>query len=275
MRPNSALQYEWRLGQVPWDDGGDIDVFFKCERSTGTEVRERLNQAVEATVQFFQSRGYQTQARQTSAGSALHSLPLPSHQAHALNPFTMPELTAAVAAFGQPLLNRFGLDEHQAAIFASVVEHIPADRRRRDWLLAHATFDAPAQMRITVSNPMNGEEEVINLIGMMPADANDQGRPIATIADDFDLAQCGVSIAAVAGQTNGVLAFEGSSEALARAGMRRMRLTEFSFEPILPLDYSHGDWSDAGKIRRTALELAVQRQMCRIAKYILRGYEWA
>ena len=52
-----------------------------------------------------------------------------------------------------------------------------------------------------------------------------------------------------------------------------MRLTEFSFEPILPMDSTQQAW-DTESIRQSALDCAVTRQMSRIAKYILRGYDW-
>ena len=130
-------------------------------------------------------------------------------------------------------------------------------------------------MYITVTNPMNGMTDTINLIGMAPRDPNHQHWPIARISRDFDLAQCSISVTAA---TDGILAFGGSPEALAlaRAGTKRMRLTEFSFEPILPNDRSNvAATMDAQGIRNLALEISADRQLRRIAKYILRGYEWA
>lgn len=283
----TALQYEWHLGETPWDDGGDIDVFFKCSgdiaaRSTN---RQRLDEATEETVQFFQRRGYEVETKRASNGSALSLLPLPSNMAQAMEPFTVQELKTAIAEPPDYLKRSHitDFDDDQQKVFASIVEHIPAVRRRRDWLLARAELAGPggahpAQMYITVTNPINNQKDVINLIGMAPRDANHQHWPIARVARDFDLAQCSVSVTAAADGANGTLAFGGSPEALAlaRAGTRQMRLTEFSFEPILPLDESDVvDGMDAEHIRSMALELAVVRQMTRIAKYIYRGYTWA
>ena len=88
----------------------------------------------------------------------------------------------------------------------------------------------------------------------------------------------GGAVSASADGADGILAFDGTAEALtlARTGERQMRLTEFSFEPILPLDASDAAATmTAAELRKLSLELSVERQISRIAKYILRGYEWA
>ena len=141
----------------------------------------------------------------------------------------------------------------------------------------------------------NGKRETrkINLVGMWHA--TDNNTPIASIAEDFDLQQCGISLTA-APDSSGLLGytFNGSEAALehareyGRSGKLRMRLTEFSFEPIYPADegenrnlaqaLAQGQALPAGAlnlIRAESLTFSVRRQMDRIAKYLARGYEWA
>ena len=283
----AALQYQSNYGVNPWEDG-DLDVFIECEpgHAASLEVnQERLARAVNAAVQFFEGRGYNVESKRSGSGSAMDLLPLQSWQAHALDPFTVEELKRKVkeliASTNEHLRNAAGLgslNDEGAAILSRVVDHIPAERRHRDWTLARALGENPwdrcAQAYIKVTNPANDATDKINIIGMTPAIQHD--RRIATVVRDFDLEQCSVSIAAATG-ADGVptLAFEGSPEALAnvREGKRVMRLTEFSFEPILPMDSTQQAW-DTESIRQSALDCAVTRQMSRIAKYILRGYDW-
>ena len=302
---------------------GDIDVFVKCERNRlprsyyprpdhaadpalDTNLA-RMTEAVDATRHFFQSRGYAVTVDWTHTGSAEADWVSTSNVAFRVDPFTIDELENEIAGWmselaegdaGQPEY----LLAHLRRLATDGYDLIPAVRRQREWHLAHmagAAQDGGYKLAMvdlklvrTHKNRMR-ETRKINLVGMWHA--TDNNTPIASIAKDFDLDQCGISLTAGLDSTGlPSYTFNGSEAALEhareyrRSGKLMMRLTEFSFEPIYPADNDnmrhlteivargeilHPDILQ--EIRRSSLRFSVNRQMNRIAKYLARGYEWA
>ena len=317
----------WQI--EPGNTAGDIDVFVKCERNRlprsdyprpghaadpalDTNLA-RMTEAVDATTHFFQSRGYGVTVTWETSGSAEADWVATSNLALLMDPFTIDELEDKIAGWVGALdvddFNPHGvIDEDKKERNLPLLRRletrglIPLDRRQREWHLAHIAGDhglgnnrlAMVDLKL-VRRHKNGKRETrkINLVGMWHA--TDNNTPIASIAKDFDLQQCGISLTA-APDSSGLLSytFNGSEAALEqareyrRSGKLLMRLTEFSFEPIYPADEDENrDMAEAlaqgqelppaalNMIRAASLTYSVRRQMDRIAKYLARGYEWA
>ena len=109
------------------------------------------------------------------------------------------------------------------------------------------------------------------------------GDPVVSVAEDFDLACCGVCVVGVEGGDEWVFGGDANAVRAASCGRRELALTKFAFEPLLPgRGYPHWPhWrppateAEASQRHALALEFTVDRQMRRIAKYAQRGFAWA
>ena len=98
---------------------------------------------------------------------------------------------------------------------------------------------------------------------------------MASIATDFDLVPCGISLRVDRRLFD--YTFSGDPSALrdAASGVRRLRLSPYCFEPILPRPMAPAPNQPlSGELRNESLRHSVDRQMRRITKYVKRGYTW-
>lgn len=278
-----------------WKDG-DIDVFIRCTpRDTtprtvaGVPHRQDLEylESIELqTEQFFEARGYSVDIKWIEGLRSHVGYPTPLYTRFKAGyplraegfQFTTDELEGAIALWidghaGDPEVTPL-LPE-----LSRVVEHLPPVRRGREWVVASG---GTAQIYCKVSSASLGVTHELNLIGMTMSfgEWSAEDMPLMrSVAHDFDLAHCGVCLDVKRCLGVGVeyeYTFGGESRALhdASHGSRCMRLSRFAFEPILPYALSSEQVFNTAQGRRQALELSVDRQMKRIAKYLRRGFTW-
>ena len=163
-----------------------------------------------------------------------------------------------------------------AVVSASGISHVAGDHGRQQRRL---------DLKLVRKHKNGKRTRKINLVGMWHADNN---TPIASIAEDFDLQQCSISLTAA--PDNGLLSYTFNDRGGARYAREYRRSEADAADGFggrssrrTKMRMGHGGGPRArpgpagrrsGPVRGVAA-FSVRRQMDRIAKYLARGYEWA
>ena len=280
---------------LPWRDG-DVDIFVRAV--DGSQDPYNYADGVLTDIRaFFDLRGYKVEVERSTDQEGMEyseyggsMLPLSAYpNAMPGAEFTDGELLQTIDWW---LVEVAACEAQFATVTASgrtvlqelqrVPLHMPASRRPRRWFICQG---GSTTMRVTINHTIVPElpPRLLNIIAMRPltrADGGESELCMPDVAEDFDIAPCGVRIEGVQG---GVFRFSGDPDAVteARAGRRTLRLTSVAFEALLPRLLGIAYWEhpnpnsvDAERRRYHALHFSVNRQMRRIAKYLKRGFMW-
>ena len=275
---------------APWDDG-DVDIFVHATDASLNEY-EYVDGVLTDIADYFGSHGYDVKVDTNIDSDGLEyseyggsMLPLSAYP-HAMpgTEFGDDELLMTINSWLEevaPSESRFAT---RAASGRTVLEELqrvqtqmPHVRRPRRWTICQG---GAATKRVVVSQTKQPElpPVVLNVIAMRPlprAGTDERKLSMSDVASDFDIASCGVE--------GGAFHFGGDPTAVAEAaaGRRTLRLTSAAFEALMPrlLPIQHWqhpgpDSAEAERRRYHALRFSVDRQMRRIAKYLLRGFAW-